>query len=788
MGFGFLLIVLCGVHAVFASFSVRNSSITAKFEMDSVGYPVWVQSEDHYLGTDHSWDPLLRFACNPDSMQGTWTVHEWSYKINIVGQSVCYEGLDVNQTRTVVGRELVVSLQVSVRQPIEVKQGLAILVGQGVQKIEAANHSVRKQSYALTQKPLYVQLNQRHWLFDSSNRAMCLWIPNPFHAFLRSDSLQNVWLDLLPRLPAYSNESKEGSWSRLIPGDTLFRELRFSLDQFPKQQIAFSEHPQGNAHTVTMYLDELPNRDNWETITTSLNENTPVYSQFVRLLERFPSMRLGLLLLTDRDVHRHRSHFDGWETNHYQILPDTLVEFEGDACVHFKGMQSTDSLVMRQVIETFPVDTLRVALSHLKNGDGNPKVCIKWDDLPRQCQILQSDSIWKQDTLEWSLKSFERNTSWTLEIESRGSGDLWLDQVMVLDPSYGTLLDNGGFERYRATYLYDNPRRHWSDAHGKEFVPDAPPHYKTFLQRIENNVLRHGWEDRVSLGFHGLKHTSEINRPDPEHEFSFYDPWGDSLRLQRIFEQFYAVGLTQKSLRYIRPPGWRQTRSLVHQLVERGVVWMDPGWWNSNGVNSGFFLIRNGNMLWGRSSDWWLDRNELGWKLGEWDFWNALELGHQVHLGGHPEAMMYDSNSYAAHEALFSKMEKEYPHLGYLQADEYADHATAVSKLRLLKEMDESRTFVHVKGTIPKGLTLLFWGYLKEEIVEMMKGYSQVQMREKNGVFYVWFTQAMPKYAGALHRFRYRPIYEVNGRSTQKKSVRKIYIQRHGTEIRMLDF
>lgn len=780
--------ILCGVNTTFANISVHNTSISAQFHLDSAGYLVWVHSKDHYLGTAHPWDNLLRFACNSNQLQGSWSIYEHPHKIHIAGQSVCYEGLDVYQTRTVEGRELVVSLRITVRQPIEVDQGLAILVGHGVQKIQAANHSSRKQTYELTPKPLYVQLNQRHWLQDSSNRALCLWIPNPFHAFLRSDSLQNVWLDLLPLLPANSKESKEGSWSRLIPGDTLYRELRFSLDQFPKQQIAFSEHPHGNAHTVTMYLDELPNRDNWEAITTSQNEKTPVYSRFVRLLEKFPSLRLGLLLLTDRDVHRHRSRFEGWETNHYQIIPDTLVESEGDACVHFKGMQTTDSLVMRQVMEVFPVDTLRLALNHHQKGGGLSRVCIQWADLSRQCQVLHSDTIWKQDTLQWAHLSFEKDTQWSLEIERKGSGDFWLDQVTLLDPSYSSLLVNGGLERYQASYLYDNPRRHWSDAHGNEYVPQAPPHYKSFLQRIENSVLRHGWEDRVSLGFHGLKHTSEINRPDPEHEFSFYDPWGDSLRLQRIFEQFYAVGLTQKSLRYIRPPGWRQTRSLVHQLVERGVVWMDPGWWNSNGVNTGFFLLRNGNMLWGRSSDWWMDRNESGWKLDEWDFWNALEVGHQVHLGGHPEAMMMYSNSYAAHEALFSKMENKYPYLGYLQADEYADHATAVSHLRLIKQMDESRTFLKVKGSIPEGLTLLFWGYLEEEVRDMMKGYSHVQMREKDGVFYVWFTQAMPKYAGALDRFRHRPIYEVNGRSAPKKSARKMYIQRHGTEVRMLDF
>lgn len=727
----------------FTQIELINKSVRAHLDFDGSAPPRLTSFVD-FTNNIEIQSELLSFHCGVVADSGRWIISEQSAtKLIIQGKSSCYRGLTAKLSYWLMGRELMFEGAWTAEHAVEIKRGYSADLGTNLKGIAGRNHLGNSTWYASADTiPVYVQQNQYNKLAFASSDTLNLFFPNPFHAFLRMDSLGNNegWWDVLPYIPAYSRKSGEGSWSQVIPGDTVVRQLRVSVGNVPHKRIYISEHATGHDHSLTMYLDELPGRENWNPPTTRDDPKTPIYRQFVELLERFPDLKIGFLLLTDRDLERAKSSFDGWRVSSPAILADTLEKGSGDPCIHFMGLTDSSHLELLQTLNVDGRDSLRVSVSYKRDASttGKLSACARIGRWVLSChELIGATDKWKSDTLAFGFPMGAQQVD--LVFISEGKSWFWVDDVYSLPTGsrYYAVM-NGLFDKYDAIFLFDNKRRHFSDAHGKEYVPNAPKPYLDFLRRIDRGEPIYGWEKQVRLGFHGLKHSPNFLEPDPGHEFMYYDSVGDSLRLKRIHEQFHAIGLSDRSLRFVRPPGNQSTRSLLHQLVKMGVVWVDLGNWTHHQANSAGFILRNGKMLWGRSWDWWMDRNWSGWELNHWDLQRDLKIGHLIHLGGHPEPMMSYKGSLEAHIQLFDSLKNNFPFMDYVFPDDYAERAIATQKLLLRWSEPKGKLLLQLDGKLPQGLTLVLENYSKDEVEKAITTMPGAQWRKSGDRYYVW--------------------------------------------------
>lgn len=643
-------------------------------------------------------------AKNQDQWQllrSSETEAEFSGKIHSCGTSV-------NIQFRVQDTELMIDYQVTpLSGTVEFPEGLSLNMGSEYSGVTYANHTFQGFGYDFEQEERHISLMQSITLHHES-MDLCVFLPNPYKSFwkFRKKDHEAIF-EIFPILPASSIDSEEASWSNLRQEDTLEFAMSLSPYRYQENYVYISEHPHTWNQALTMYYDELPNRDDWNVMTTGDAEDLEFYHFFVRLLEEFPDMKIGLVMLADRILSREPSTWDGWSTQSPFIIPDTLSHSEGEASVYFHKDQG----VLELNSDTLDLTSGQYTLSFRYKGDqGVIQVG------PHQFPLAPRQS-WTDTSLSFFLDSMQN----TLKIQSNGSSELWIDDV-DLENSGVNLLQNPGFENYQAAYMYDNERRHWTDAHGPEYLVNAPQPYLDFLKRLETSELKYGWEDRVSIGCHGYHHTPNVTEPDPAHEFNYFDPVGDSLRLHRIYTDIQQIGLTKQTLRYWRNPGLRHTRSMIHPAIDSGMVWTDPGWWWQDNPNRYFFLQRNGKTLWGNALSWWSDHTASNSRYEKSGLYKSLDEGHLAHMGGHPEPTFhYKDIDYRQIKELFIELEEKYPHMGYVFPDEYADYASAVSKLRLRKEQIGDTIILKIEGDIPDGFTLIFHGdYTEDDIYRIL--------------------------------------------------------------------
>lgn len=743
------LLVTMAIMPGFTQVELINKSVRLHLDFDGSAPPRLTSFVDFTNNIEVQSD-LLNFHCGTVADSGQWHISEQSTtKLVIKGNSSCYPGLTAKLSYWLMGRELLFEGAWTAEHPVEIQYGYSAFLGSSLKGIAGRNHLGNSTWYASVDTvPVYVQQNQYNKLAYANTDTLNLFFPNPFHAFLRMDSLGNkdAWWDVLPYIPAYSRKSGEGSWSQVVPGDTIVRQFRVSVGAFPLKRIYISEHATGHDHSLTMYLDELPGRENWNPPTTHDDPKTPLYRQFVKLLERFPDLKLGLLLLTDRDLERAKSSFDGWTVTSPAILADTLEKGSEDPCIHMMGLTDSSHLELTQTLNVDGRDSIRVTVSYKRDSSATGKLsaCARIGRWVLSChELAGAANKWKSDTLAFGFPPGAQQVD--LVFISSGKGWFWLDDVYTLPVGLRYYaVANGRFDKYDAAFLFDNKRRHFSDVHGKEYVPNAPKAYLDFLRRIDRGESVYGWEKQVRLGFHGLKHSPNFLEPDPGHEFMYYDPVGDSLRLKRIREQFHAIGLSDRSLRFVRPPGWQSSRSLLHQLVEMDVIWIDLGWWSQHQANSAGFIRRGGKTLWGRSSDWWMDRTPDGWGLSHWDLQRDLNIGHLIHLGGHPEPMMSYKGSLEAHIQFFDSLKNSFPHMDYVFPDDYAERAIATQKLLLRWSEPNGKLLLQVDGKMPEGITLILENYSSAEAASAIAAMPGAQWRKAGDRYYVWNLGSLP--------------------------------------------
>jgi hypothetical protein len=503
----------------------------------------------------------------------------------------------------------------------------------------------------------------------------------------------------------------------LAANDTLYRRVEVYTTGGIPVPLCLSEHPGGFSRTITMYWDELPNRDNWAFMTTADARDVRYDHFFVRLLEANPARKMGYLVTPDRLLYPQLTGFDSWTVHSHCILADSLEPAEGKWCVVMRA-DSTATLSMYQDVPCAPATrytlSYRMKTENVQGKGAYGEVYGSDDSMLARDTPRTSTAGWHLRTLLVETGAAESYCRVFMRMENASGLALFDDVSLVREGEAVNLVSNPGFESNEPWVVYDDPRRHFSDAHGYDRVAGrAPPPYLEFLQRIENDVLLYGWEDRVRLGNHGYHHTPSLGFLEPNHEFQHYDPEGDLLRVQRIFADTRAMGLTNRSLRFWRTPGHKYTASLLDLMIDSNVVFFDAGpvtYPSASGRYTCFMLHKAAKRMCGVSCCWWGDVETDDTVEVLYDM---LAHGHLAHIGAHPEQMFLNAaeENYARIDSILASCERSFPNTGYVFPDEWADNAVSIYNLKIRGvTFDGTTASCRIDGAVREGTAAVLFG------------------------------------------------------------------------------
>lgn len=564
--------------------------------------------------------------------------------------------------------------------------------------------------------------------FKNDNTYTTFLIRNPFHSFwsFSDERVKPHQIDILKCLNPLFREPfnlppSPTIISTISPGDTIFRHIEVSLGPEINDLFFWGEHKNGQSQSITMFFDELPgpvHLENWHHMTTSSSRDVLVDHYLLRLLEEHPKAKLGYLLIPDRLLVRQRSSIAGWYLNSPFIIPDSLFEYADKWCVNMIPSADTIRYEISQTVPCRPNHTYTFSYflktMSIQTGDRGA-----FSEVHGSSGTVISSVFADPGTADWHqvtlpISTGPSDTTLTLLLGVANTlGQAWFDGCSLSDSPGGNCIVNGGFERNNPFLHYTDQRRNWVDARGRENILDAPASYHQFLQRIENDSMLYGWENRVNIGCHGYHHTPSLHQPDnpaPGWEFQHFDPENDRLRMTAIYDVFQKIGLTKKSLRYWRTPGISYTKSIVDLLVDSGVVFMDPYFTSDSKNVRSIFIERNGKRLWLPDLTFWADY-QSGFTLDRMR--EALKCGHLGHFGGHPLGIFTPDSevTYQTLHTMLKEFETEYPNLGYVFPDEYADNANNIYNLQFGNITQDNQSLsIEIKGRIAEGTTLAFYG------------------------------------------------------------------------------
>ena len=714
-----ILIAACPM-LVWPGVSLKNSGIEVSIAVSN-SQPPYIESiiqnsQTTSLMTDH----LMELRCGAQLASGIWYIRDSSAtQFSLHGDiSDCGVGLQVDVRYHLQDSMLQMDSKIYTASHVEFPAGLSWHLSDSTDSISGYNHTQNPLIIRPDTTERYLHLDQFNTLYLAGQKLR-LFQTNPFHSWIRLSPApqRKSFLDVLPLLPANSLVSDSGSWSSLNPTDTLYQSLAIGANEFPERTVYMSEHPKGNEQEITMYFDELPNRDNWSPVRDTCDVKTPIYSQFVSLLDMFPKMKMGWLLMTDRMVIHPPAIIGSWTVSSAAILVDTIAPYQGKSQLYWLPLDSSIS-ELHQHINTDSGIVWECLFAH--KGPLTISL-ISADSSYRSERVIAGDSTWMIDSV--SFDTTGASGTFRLAIRNQKNTSFFLDHVVLRKVGDSiSVLTNADFESNTPGILFTSAQRSWTEAVGPEWIGYETKDYGDFLRGLDQVTDSTSWKFRVRLGSHGLHHSPTYNLPDPAHEFNWFNPFEDSLRLARIQKDLSGAGLSMRLMRFWRPPGFRHTRSLIHQLIPLGTVWLDPGWSYLVHPDRYFFLQRDGKMMWGNTTSWWMDAR-IGfkdWNLFPTAVWGGLKRGHLIHLGGHPEAMLPgDFRMLDTTTTFFRQIEQQYPHSIYVFPDEYADWATAVSKLHMQYQVGVD-SVVSIQGNLPNGFTLVFQGNFSEDSVRSL--------------------------------------------------------------------
>jgi hypothetical protein len=252
----------------------------------------------------------------------------------------------------------------------------------------------------------------------------------------------------------------------------------------------------------------------------------------------------------------------------------------------------------------------------------------------------------------------------------------------------------------------DYPPGKWWLAHGScRILTDSSPEYIQWLRNIERDSVVYGYEDRVHLGNHGLHHTPEMEFGE-NYEFQYYDPTFNDSTFARIVHEFELLGLTAKSLKWIRFPGFKFTRATIEAIIKNGFILFDY-WRISDRVPWMLFYTEHGR-LWGVGTQW---QGDMPHTYAQMDS-IFLRRGKLCHTAGHP-SKWFDwheepDSSYPLIHEIFQQAEDYYPNLGYMFPDEVAEYAFRVyDMLHFRAETFANALVISFGGSVPQGHTVV---------------------------------------------------------------------------------
>jgi hypothetical protein len=220
------------------------------------------------------------------------------------------------------------------------------------------------------------------------------------------------------------------------------------------------------------------------------------------------------------------------------------------------------------------------------------------------------------------------------------------------------------------------PAGQWWQAHSvHRILTAAPEPYKQWLRDLDLHQKVLGYEDRISLGNHGLHHSPE-QAYGLNWEFQNFDPALCDSTLCAIVREHDLLGLSPNSRRWIRFPGFMFSRATVDALIKYRFTLFD---YDKGAIGRPWMLtLAPLGQIWGLQVQWEGDTPQPFSVMDE-----ALSRGAVCHCAGHPGVWFKngDPSAFAALDALFSRAEEKYDHLGYLWPDELAQFAEETYQL-----------------------------------------------------------------------------------------------------------
>jgi hypothetical protein len=247
------------------------------------------------------------------------------------------------------------------------------------------------------------------------------------------------------------------------------------------------------------------------------------------------------------------------------------------------------------------------------------------------------------------------------------------------------------------------PPGKWWRAHGTwRVLTEAPEDYRKWIRNIDRNNIIYGYEDRVHLGSHGYHHTPEMEF-GPNFEFQYYDPDGHDSTFAVIADEFRLLGLSERSLKWMRFPGFHFTRTTVDALIKYGFVFFDY-WHIYNKLPWMLFYSEHGR-IWGAGT-WWQGDTPCTYD----DMDRILRAGRLCHTAGHP-GNWFDGDPEEAYKeihGIFLRAEENFPNLGYMFPDEvgyFADETYDIDNIE--SEVVDDDLIVRFTGSALRDQTIV---------------------------------------------------------------------------------
>lgn len=249
-----------------------------------------------------------------------------------------------------------------------------------------------------------------------------------------------------------------------------------------------------------------------------------------------------------------------------------------------------------------------------------------------------------------------------------------------------------GYDMIMQDMAFDDPSNPvpWEWHGSARIATNAPDHYRQYLLDVQSDSPKYDWSNRMRLGTHAYHHDRVVDGQFMYHEFSTDDSVLNFNLFDMIVQDMDSIGLTPRSRRFIRYPGFKYSISALQAAIQTGHVYYD----NGKRYHFGDLLFYlslvyyNGKRAWGTNTCWWGDWCD--WPGGDnypepikgrpYEYMDyPLAEGKVCLTGAHPTQFMnypmIDGNTRGLDrvDSMLTLAESKYPGLGYVFPDQIAD-------------------------------------------------------------------------------------------------------------------